>query len=151
MVTRIIKTSYYIFILSIILISIMGCTDNQLKPDIPNLTFDASMQENSDGKILISVGVCNTGSGRFKGDEYFNGIMELREADGDVCTQAEIYQFQALEHGESVFPLSWRGELYPGTYTLSWGAPAYGYTEVCFEISEYDGLRIVSKENIYLK
>ncbi len=151
MVTRLIKTRSLIFILFLSLISTMGCTNNQLKPELPNLTFQASLQENLGGEVLISLGVCNTGLGMFEGDDDFNGVMEVRDESGDVCTRAEIFRFQTLEHGESVFPISWRGELWPGSYTLTWGAPDYGSTLVCFEVTEYDGLLIISEEHIDLK
>jgi hypothetical protein len=151
MITRLIKIGSFIFIIVMPLISAMGCTNNQLKPEITNLTFETSLQECLDGNILISLGVCNTGSGRFEGDEDFYGTMEMWDESGQVCTQAEIFQFQALDHGESVFPITWRGELCPGVYTLTWGAPAYGYSEVCFEVTEYDGLQIIHEESIDLK
>lgn len=151
MVTRLIKTRSLIFILFLSLISTMGCTNNQLKTELPNLTFQASLQQNLGGEYLISLGVCNTGLGMFESDDNFNGLMEVRDKNGDICARAEIFQFQALERGESVFPISWRGELCPGSYTLTWGAPDYGSTLVCFEVTEYDGLLIISEENIDLK
>lgn len=147
MVTRLIKTRSLIFILFLSLISTMGCTHNQLKPELPNLTFQASLQENLGGEYLISLGVCNTGLGMFEGDDNFNGVVEVRDKNGDICTRAEIFQFQALEHGESVFPISWRGELLPGEYTLTWGAPAYGSTDVRFDVTEFDGLNIIYEEH----
>jgi hypothetical protein len=106
------------------------------------------MQETLDGEFLISLEVCNTGSGIFEGDEKFNGVMEIRDEDWDVCTRTEIFRMQSLEHGESVFPISWRGDLLPGIYTLIWGAPDYGFTEINFEVTDYDGLNIISKEYI---
>ena len=55
MVTRLIKTRSLIFMLFLSLISTMGCTNNQLKPELPNLTFQASLQENLGGEFLISL------------------------------------------------------------------------------------------------
>ena len=83
----------------------------------------------------------------FEGDDNFNGVMEVWDESGNICTRAEIFRFDALEHGESVFPITWRGKLLPGEYKLTWGAPTYGFTYVNFYVNEYDGFQIVSKQH----
>ena len=148
MVTRHTKIQTLVLTLILSLTATMGCTTNQLPPGMPNLIFESFMQETLEGEFLISLEVCNTGLGIFEGDENFNGVMEVRDEDWDVRTRAEIIRIQALEQGESVFPISWRGDLLPGIYTLIWGAPDYGFTEIDFEVTDYDGLHIICQEYI---
>jgi len=117
------KTQILILTLILFLISTVGCTTSQQQSRIPNLNFEVSIKQNLDRDFLISLGVWNTGSGMFEGDDNFNGVMEVWDEGGNICTRAEIFRFDALEHGESVFPITWRGKLLPGEYKLTWLPP----------------------------
>jgi hypothetical protein len=124
-------------------LTVGGCAAPKPKDATSTLSFEAQMQVNAGQEFHVSLGIENAGQTSFAGDEQFGGEMELRYADGDQAgelrARAEIETLSGLEPGETAWPMSWRGQLEPGTYTLTWGAEGYGKTIVQFEIDERDG------------
>jgi hypothetical protein len=103
------------------------------------------MQVNAKQEWHVSLGVHNEAVTPFAGDKTFYGQMELRYVDGEQAGElrasADIVSLASLEPDETVWPLAWRAQLDPGTYSLTWGAEGYGHTTVGFEIAERDGRR----------
>ena len=120
-----------------------GCNAPTVEEPNPALSFEAQIQENEGQEIHIRLGIRNRSPTPFAGDETFEGQMELRYADGErageLRARAEIVTLSRLEPGDTVWPMTWRGPLDPGAYTLTWGADGYDETHVGFQIVERDG------------
>ena len=120
-----------------------GCGAPQPEVAAPTLGFEAHMEVNSDQELRVSLGIENAGSSTFAGDERLDGEMELRRASGEQAgalrARAEVKAVSSLEPGETAWPMSWRGRLEPGAYTLTWGAERYGATRIQFEIVDRGG------------
>lgn len=136
-------TKWFLFVLLITSAVAAGCSASQTMEADPELSFEVQMQVNAAQEFHTSLGVENRGSTPFVGDESFDGEMELRYADGaqagELRARAEVVQLCKLESGDTVWPLAWRAQLDPGTYTLTWGAKDYGFSSVEFQIVERDG------------
>ena len=124
-------------------LTVGGCASPKPDDATSTLSFDAQMQINSEQEFHVSLGIKNSDQASFAGDDEFIGKMELRYADGDrageLRARADIERLAKLEAGETAWPMSWRGQLDPGTYTLTWGADRYGETHIQFQIVERDG------------
>ena len=119
-----------------------GCAPPSPAQQEPELAFRVAMEVNSEEVFQVRLGVENTGRARFEGDSSFNGTMEVRhEPGGDLRASAHVVPLRAVELGETVWPLNWRGDLLAGTYELTWGADGYGSTKEEFVIEEKDGRR----------
>ena len=117
-----------------------GCGPLSPAQQEPELAFRVAMEVNSEEVFHVSLGVENTGRARFEGDSSFNGTMEVRhEPGGDLRASAHVVPLRAVEPGETVWPLNWRGDLLAGGYELTWGAEGYGSTKESFVIEEKDG------------
>lgn len=100
----------------------------------PVIQFSIEVGLGTDGDTRLGLTVENTGSRRFPGDEEFNGMMEIREFNLDMVRGgAEFKQLPALEPGEKQTVLEWQGNLDPGTYQVTWGAPGYEGSLVQFQ------------------
>jgi hypothetical protein len=122
---------------------VAGCHAARANDSGPALSFETQMQINSKQEFHVSLGVQNKGPAPFAGDEMFYGQMELRYADGDragdMRASAEIVTLSPVAPGETAWPMAWRAQLDPGTYSLTWGAEGYGVTTVDFQVVERDG------------
>jgi hypothetical protein len=120
-----------------------GCSTPHWQEAEPTLGFEAQVQVNSGQEFHASLGIENTGQVAFAGDDAFDGEMELRYADGEqsgeLRARAEILALSRIEPGDTAWPVTWRGRLDPGAYTLTWGADRYGETRIQFQIVERDG------------
>ena len=117
-----------------------GCAPFSQAPQEPDLAFKIAMEVNSEQVFHASLGVQNEGQVPFQGDNSFNGTMEVRHMPGgDLRASAHMVPLEPMEPGETVWPLTWRGDLAGGTYELTWGAEAYGSTTEEFAIEEKDG------------
>ena len=137
------NTKWFLLVLVLTSLVAAGCGAINAEKAAPELSFEVQMQVNAAQEFHASLGVENTGSTRFGGDETFHGEMELRYADGDQAgelrARAEIVQLSELKSGDIVWPMTWRAQLDPGAYTLTWGAEGYGFTNTEFQIVERDG------------
>ena len=120
-----------------------GCNVPKAEDTDPKLRFDAQIEVNSAQEFHVSLGITNAGTTAFSGDETFEGQMQLRYADGDrageLRARAEIVRLASLAPGETAWPMAWRAQLDPGTYTLTWGTEPYGFYSTEFQIVERDG------------
>ena len=103
----------------------------------PRVKVEVNM--GADGEVILRFGVHNTGPADFPGDEDFVGKWELSHDTGALRASGSLKIMGPLESGETTFPAEWKGELVPGAYTLTWGAPGYGSTVVNFTMVERDG------------
>jgi hypothetical protein len=137
------NTKRFLFALLILAAVAAGCSTRQSKDLDPELSFEVQMQVNAAQEFHASLGVENRGPVPFAGDETFNGEMELRYADGaqagELRARAETVQLSRLEPSETAWPLTWRAQLDPGAYTLTWGAKDYGSYMSEFQIVERNG------------
>ncbi|HHX66077.1 MAG TPA: hypothetical protein GX702_14455 [Chloroflexi bacterium] len=133
-------------VIAIAALLIAGCAPaggSDLDADASNagvqLEFYAPLQIDADGEAQLSPGIYNAGEHTFPGADAFNAVMEIRHADGAQRASAQVLSIEAIEPGEVIWPIEWSGELEPGRYTLTWGAPGYGQIETTFEIVEHNG------------
>jgi hypothetical protein len=106
----------------------------------PQLTFEIAMQVSSAQEFHASLGVRNDGQRVFKGDNSFNGQMEVRRMpSGELRASAHVVPLRPLEPGDTAWPTSWRGQLEAGIYELTWGAEGYGSTREEFSVAERNG------------
>jgi hypothetical protein len=137
------STKWFWFISLILIATGVGCSAPREKVSTQELSFEARMQVNSAQEFHVSLGIKNAGTSASAEDETFNGQMELRYADGEQAgelrARANIVRLAPLAPGETAWPMAWRAQLDPGTYTLTWGAENYGFYSTEFQIVERDG------------
>jgi len=127
-------------IMAVGLVALAGCGPLSPAQREPQLAFEVAMQVGSDQEFHISLGVHNSGTGTFEGDNSFNGEMEIRHMpSGELRASAQILPLESLAPGETAWPVDWHGKLDAGTYELTWGAEGYGSTSEKFAIVERDG------------
>ena len=117
----------------VILIILSSCTPSP-ESISPRLTFRAPMQAGSGEELQVTLEVHNEGDARFPGDDAFDGVMQVRAANGVLRARIDIVSLGPIDPGESASLAAWRGKLEPGSYRLTWGAPGNGYTMVDFSI-----------------
>lgn len=127
-------------VMAVGLVALVGCGPLSLAQREPQLAFEVAMQVGSDQEFHVSLGVRNSGTGTFEGDNSFNGEMEIRHMpSGELRASAQIVPLESLAPGETAWPVDWHGKLDAGTYELTWGAEGYGSTSEKFAIVERDG------------
>ncbi len=103
------------------------------------LIFQVEVAENMSGELDISLQVRNAGQGVASARPEANAVMELRDAHNILRARADVVHLIAIDPGDILNPLVWRGRLDPGMYRLYWGAPGLGHTQVEFMLSQQDG------------
>ncbi|MEJ2555951.1 MAG: hypothetical protein P8186_06950 [Anaerolineae bacterium] len=141
------KTNVLIALLVVGLLLLMGCTRIPAQTSQSDqLNFEVQLGINADAETVAQLGIHNAGTEKFPGDEAFNGEMELRNGSGKLQASAQVLPLAPLAPGETEFPLEWTGKLSPGSYQLTWGAPAYGSTVVDFTVVERDGVLSIGEQ-----
>ncbi|RLC54092.1 MAG: hypothetical protein DRI80_19515 [Chloroflexota bacterium] len=103
----------------------------------------------ADGRVALRFGAHNVGPADFPGDEDFVGKWELTNEAGDLRASGTLTIMGFVEAGETTFPVKWEGELVPGAYTLTWGAPGYGLTMVRFTAVEHNGRLSIGEQTTH--
>lgn len=103
------------------------------------LEFPVHITVNSNQRSHITLEVHNRSRSTFPGDKFFQGLMEIRSADGDLLARANTRQIGAINPGGSAFVIGWEGELQPGSYQLIWGSTPYGYSLTNFDVYTQNG------------
>ena len=126
--------------LLLVMVGLVSCSSLSPAQGETQLQFEIAMQVNADQEFHASLGVRNAGRGTFKGDDSFNGTMDVRcLPSAELRASAHVVPLPSLEPGETAWPLAWRGDLEAGMYELIWGAEGYGATSETFSIVERDG------------
>jgi len=122
-------------------VSVLGyVTVPEPTPAILHLTFEANVGINADGQTVAAIQIQNTGTATFPASRGLNGIMEIRDEQGNLRVRAEAPRLDGpLSPGDFVFPIGWCGTLSPGLHELVWQTREYGSTLVKFEIVEHAG------------
>jgi len=132
----------------VVLLALVGCTftvhrdhrtSPELTPEAADLRVKAEVNTDADGEVVLRFGAHNMGPADFPGDEDFVGRWELTDEAGALRASGSMTIMGIVEAGETAFPAKWEGELVPGAYTLTWGAPGYGLTVVNFTVVEHNG------------
>ena len=126
-------------------LALAGCSS---LPDrgAARLEFEAPMDVNSSQEWHVSLGVRNVGEEPFRDNEFFGTVMELRDSAGDEVGRIQVTNLWDLEPDQCAWPASFRAQLAPGAYTLTWGAPDYGGVVVRFTIVELDDWLYLGEE-----
>jgi hypothetical protein len=104
------------------------------------LEFIAHLSITADDQFLLTMEVRNTGDSTLLPSDAFNGVMELRDAEGDLRVRVDAPRLGGpLEPSHLMFPIAWTGRLAPGVHRLIWGALGYGAKAMEFEVIEQDG------------
>jgi len=124
----------------VVLLALVGCTTSpEPTSEAAELTLKVVVNTDADGEIVLRFGAHNVGPADFPGDEDFVGEWKLTDQAGDLRASGSLTIMGLVESGETTFPVKWEGELVPGAYTLTWGAPGYGLTVVRFTVVEHNG------------
>lgn len=128
-----------IFLLSVgLLLVLAGCEQEQAESIVVRdelVTFTTHLDVNDDEEVVVDLGV-HSGSGPLAADETFGGRWELKSAAGQPRAAADVHEIDSVPGGTEKVIFTWSGELAPGKYEMTWGAPAYGGTMVEFEVVE---------------
>jgi len=127
--------------LALALLSILaGCTADTT----PRLTFATHMSVNARNETVVVGEVRNAGYITMRSPGALDGILQVRDAGGALVACTAVPEFTAtVQPGGSDFPLHWQGRLAPGSYELTWGAPAFGAVRTSFALVEGEnGLRL---------
>jgi hypothetical protein len=127
-----------IAILSLLVIA--GCTADTT----PRLTFATHLSLSAGNETVVVGEVRNAGYIPLHSHGALGGVLQLHDERGALVACASVPQFTAsMRPGDSDFPLNWRGQLEPGRYELTWGAPDYGGVRSSFVLVQADdGLRL---------
>jgi hypothetical protein len=115
----------------------IGCNlSRELQPaPADRLVTFYTILESRDEQVIISLGINNSGTRPLPADDSFGGTWELAGPSGAKRAGGWIGSLAALPgDGEEKILGQWSGELEPGTYILTWGAPTYGSTADRFEV-----------------
>ena len=113
------------------LLSVAGCTADTT----PHLTF----------AVHLSVGeVRNAGYAPLRSPGVLESVLQVHDEAGALVACAPVPELTAsVLPGGSDFPLRWQGRLEPGSYELTWSAPAHGGIRTRFALVESEnGLRL---------
>jgi hypothetical protein len=134
-----------IIILSALGISLLflGCTPSidvgKPKPiTVERVDPVAEVGLGEESTIEVRLGLINQTGQPLAEKHDFTGQWVLLSSDGEVRASGRLYTAGPLDPNERSFPLTWRGALETGTYTLQWGAPSAGTTIVEFEVQRGD-------------
>lgn len=108
-------------------------------PPPDRLIFQVEVAESVSDELDISLQVRNAGQGVAPARPEANAVMELRDEHNILRARANVVHLIAIDPGDILNPLVWRGRLDPGMYRLYWGAPGLGHTQVEFVLSQQDG------------
>jgi len=110
----------------------------------PRLTFATHMSVNPGNETVVVGEVRNAGYIHMRSLGALDGVLQIRDTGGALVACAAVPEFTAaVQPGGSDFPLHWQGLLDPGSYELTWGAPAYGGVRSGFALVEREnGLRL---------
>ena len=90
-------------------------------------------------RVILELGLVNRQSYEIASRDDLLATWELR-TDGDaLIAGGSLNHLPALAPGESVFPITWRGNPSPGHYRLTWGAPALHPREITFQVVSMRG------------
>jgi len=137
------------WILFCVLAVMIGCniTRNTMPAHPDRLVTFYAIPSIRDDRVVIALGIHNGGTHPLSDDLV--ATWELADPQGKKRNGGWLRNIPALPGpGEEVLVGQWSGELEPGIYTLTWGAPSYGSTVDRFEIvQEAGGLRIGEQES----
>jgi len=134
------RTKLLSALMALVLLALVGCAVTpEPTSEAAELRLKTEVNIDADGEIILRFGVHNAGPADFPGDEDFVGEWRLTDQAGDLRASGTLTIMGIVGAGETAFPVKWEGELVPGAYTLTWGAPGYGLTLVRFTVVEHNG------------
>jgi len=137
-VMRTVKMVPWIFLLASALF-LGACRSQPPTADVPVrqllLNFFAIVKATPEEEVQMEIGV--SGVNEVPADPAFAALWELRDEDGNLRAAGETPELPRVV-GEQVL-VTWQGQLTPGRYELTWGAPQYGGLVKVFEVVEVDG------------
>lgn len=89
--------------------------------------------------IEIQLGFTNNGRNAYPSVENLGAVWDLTMHPGDLRAGGEVHMMGEIAPSETFYPVNWEGQLDPGAYRLTWGAPSIGSTVVTFTASQTDG------------
>lgn len=124
----------------IVIVVLSGCTADTA----PHLTFATHLSVNAGNETVVVGEVRNAGYVPMRSLGALEGFLQVHDEAGALVACAAVPEFTAaVLPGDSDFPLHWQGRLEPGSYELTWGAPAYGGVRSSFALVEGEnGLRL---------
>jgi hypothetical protein len=142
-----IKSQACVFV--VLLLAAAGCAWVPVNA-MATLKPQAQLSMERGGWVSIRVGATNIGARAYPANDNFQGVMELRDTAGELLSKIEIHMFPALEPQQTDLPSELRTQLFPGTYRLTWGAPALETLTVEFDILEREGKPLLRADPRYL-
>lgn len=121
-------------LLLLIVILLTGCGAATVSPPTmsptPHLiTFVAFPRATDAGETMIDLGLANAGSQVLPANDAFGAVWQLIGPDQALRAGGRVEQTPLVpSDGQAHILITWRGELEPGAYQLTWGAPGYGAT-----------------------
>jgi len=109
-----------------------------------HLTFATHLAVNAADETVVVGEVRNAGYVPMRTLGALEGVLQVHDERGALVACAAVPEFTgAVLPGGSDFPLHWQGRLEPGSYELTWGAPAYGGVRARFALMEgQNGLQV---------
>jgi hypothetical protein len=149
-VMRTVKIVLWMLLLALVMV-LGACRSQSPTEEVPVrqllLNFFAIVKAAPEEMVQMEIGV--SGVTELPDDPAFAGLWELRDAAGNRRAAGEIAELPRLA-GEQVL-VTWQGQLDPGRYELTWGAPEYGGLVKVFEIVEVDGhLQLGNHQDEYI-
>jgi hypothetical protein len=95
----------------------------------------------ADGRTVVRIGVCNTGTQDFAGDKYFAGQVSLFDENEHLVECATLEQLGPVASRETVFPLELKAALPAGSYRLAYSTASFLTADARFTIVEQGGAR----------
>jgi hypothetical protein len=92
-----------------------------------------------DHELQIKLGFYNAGPEPYPAVENLGAGWTLEAAPDEARTGGRVHMLGEIAPSSEVYPVIWNGQLDPGAYRLTWGAPDIGSTVVAFEVFEEAG------------
>lgn len=137
-------------ILVLVLLAVVGCA-NPPRPASALLEPEAQLTMQDGGVVIIRIGATNASAWNYPANEAFNGMMEVRNATGDLRSRIDVHQFGALGPKETAMPAELKTQLDAGTYRLTWSAPTMQVMSLEFEVLDRDGKRYLRAESHHIR
>ena len=122
------------------LLSVAGCTADTT----PHLTFAVHLSVGAGDEMVVVGEVRNAGYAPLRSPGVLESVLQVHDEAGALVACAPVPELTAsVLPGGSDFPLRWQGRLEPGSYELTWSAPAHGGIRTRFALVESEnGLRL---------
>lgn len=99
----------------------------------------AQIEAAGEDEIQIKLGFVNGGTDPYPAVENLGAGWTLEAVPDEARAGGRVHMLSEIAPSSEFYPVIWNGQLDPGAYRLTWGAPDIGSTVVAFEVVQEEG------------